>query len=226
MATVMRSSRAADHAKLRVAEVASHGIAAASQRKLDQTVKVRALLPLFASGLWVERSDRVNDLGWFAEMLILRWRRGLKAAIQARVGVAALALNHTTTRPKLAHGLVAKSGIGGFIAGADTVRGRACLTVDAKLDRCFVLLDPLAIVGRESIREGVCEIVEFEWDVITPSRWIVDLVLEGGFERSDDGCRYTSETDPFAVDELHVLEVLIFRVATDATFEMDDMHVD
>jgi hypothetical protein len=157
-------------------------------------------------------------------MLFFRWCGWLGTAIKARVGVAALALNHTTTRPKLAHELVAKSGIGGFIEGA--VRGRACLTVDAKLDRCFVLLDSPAIVGRESVREGVCEIVEFEWGVITPSRWIVDLVLEGGFERSDDGCRYIFEIDPFAIDELHVLEVLIFRVAADATFEMDDMHVD
>ena len=57
-------------------------------------------------------------------MLILRWRRGLKAAIETRVVVAALALQHTT-RPKQAHELVAESDIGRFLAGADAVRGRA-----------------------------------------------------------------------------------------------------
>ena len=100
------------------------------------------------------------------------------------------------------------------------------MTVDAKLDRCFVLLDSPAIVGRESIREDVWEIIEFEWGVMIPSRWVVDLVLESGFKGSDDGCRYTFGADPIVTDELYLSNILFFRVATDATFEMYDVHLD
>jgi hypothetical protein len=55
MATVRRGFLAADHAELCRAEVAFHGIAAASQRNLDQASKVRAFLPHNSSGRGIER---------------------------------------------------------------------------------------------------------------------------------------------------------------------------
>jgi hypothetical protein len=55
MATVRRGFLAADHAELCRAEVSFHGIAAASQRNLDQASMVRAFLPHNSSGRGIER---------------------------------------------------------------------------------------------------------------------------------------------------------------------------
>jgi hypothetical protein len=98
------------------------------------------------------------------------------------------------------------------------------LTVDAILDRCFVLFDSHGPGTDEVFGEELLEFLQVECGR-TPLRWIVDLMSKSGFEGLDYGCRDAFGANQVIVDDSHLLDIFVFRFKTDATVEMYDVHV-
>ena len=100
------------------------------------------------------------------------------------------------------------------------------LTIDTILNRSFVLFDPHGPGTNEVFCEEVLELLQFEYGVRTPHRWIVNLVSKSRFEGSDYGCRDAFGADSVTMDELHQLDIFVFRLETDTTVELYiDWHV-
>lgn len=100
------------------------------------------------------------------------------------------------------------------------------LTIDTILNRSFVLFDPHGPGTNEVFCEEVLELLQFEYGVRTPHRWIVNLVSKSRFEGSDYGCRDAFGADRVIMDDLHQFVIFVFRLETDATVELYiDWHV-